>query len=137
MTSTRELDLPAVSSTTPHSWVPYAAVAAGAALLIKAVAIVGSEDQVSSGAMVGLYLGGLLVGLVAAVGAGLRARRGRRTLVGVGLAFLLVAYTMVLSDGVGELFAITSDAPWVADEGPVGLLGLVLLVCGARARQSH
>lgn len=55
-----------------HTWVPYVGAAAGAALLLKAVLIIGSGNDVGEGPMAVLYLGGLLLGVVAAVGAGLR-----------------------------------------------------------------
>jgi hypothetical protein len=118
---------------THHSWVSYVAVAAGAALLVKAVVIIGSGGE-EPGITGLLYLGGLLLALAAAVGAGLRARRGRRALTGVGLGVALVAFVMVLSDALAPLFEVVSDAPWVADEGPVGLLGAVLLALGALGR---
>lgn len=119
-----------------HAWVPYVAVVAGTLLLLKAVLIIGSGNDISEGAMAVLYLGGLLLGLVAAVGAGLRQRKGRRTLVGVGCAFGLLLFVMVLTDGLAGLFTVFSDAAWVADEGPIGLLGLILIALGARARTS-
>ena len=132
-TTTSPATSPSVGS---HDWAPYAAVIAGTALLMKAVLIIGSGNDIADGLTGTLYLGGLLVALAAAIGAGLRSRRGRRTVVGVGCVVLLLAYVMMLSDGVGELFAMTSDAPWVADEGPVGVLGVVLLLLGARARST-
>lgn len=117
----------------PHSWVPYVAVAAGAALLIKAVVIIGSGGE-EPGVTGLLYLGGLMLALAAAVGAGLRARRGRRALVGIGAVLGLAAFVMVLSDALQPAFELVSDAPWVLDEGPIGLLGVVLLALGARGR---
>ena len=116
-----------------HSWVSYVAVAAGAALLVKAVVIIGSGGE-EPGVTGLLYLGGLLLALAAAVGAGLRARRGRRALTGVGLCLALVAFVVVLSDALAPVFEALSDAPWVADEGPVGVLGAVLLALGALSR---
>ncbi len=72
--------------TTRHRWVAYAALTAGAILLAKASLIILSGNTVSESAMAVLYLLGLLVGIVAAVGVGLRqptllrriARAGRR-----------------------------------------------------------
>lgn len=120
-----------------HTWVPYVAVVAGALLLLKAVLIIGSGNEISEGAMAVLYLGGLLLGLAAAVGAGLRQRKGRRTLVGAGAAFGLLLFVMVLTDGLAGLFSVFSDAEWVADEGPIGLLGVILLALGARAHSAR
>jgi len=117
-----------------HSWAAYAAVAGGAALLLKAVLIIASEDTVADGPMVVLYLGGILLGLAAAIGTGLRQRRGRRAGTALGLCLLIVAFVMVLSDGIESAFKVISDAPWVVDEGPIGLLGVILLALGARSR---
>jgi hypothetical protein len=117
-----------------HSWVPYVGVVAGAVLLLKAVLIIGSENRVSEGAMAVLYLGGMVLALAACIGAGMRQRKGRRTLVAVAACFGLLAFVMVLSDAVAGVFAALSDAPWVGDEGPVGLLGVVLIGLSARAR---
>ena len=117
-----------------HSWVPYVGVAAGAVLLLKAVLIIASENRVSEGAMAVLYLGGMLLALAACIGAGLRRRKGRRTLVAVAASFGLVAFVMVLSDAVAGILAGLSEPPWVGDEGPVGLLGVVLIALSARAR---
>ncbi len=119
-----------------HDWVPYVTVAAGAALLLKAVLIIASENEVSTDATTVLYLAGLLLAVAAAVGAGLRQREGRRTLVGVGCVVGLLAFVMVLSDGLSGVFGIFSDAAWVGDEGPIGALGVALLVLGARAHTS-
>ena len=51
-----------------------------------------------------------------------------------GLCVLLVAYVIALSEVVAIPFEAMSDAPWVGDEGPVGVLGAVLLLLGARGR---
>jgi hypothetical protein len=115
-----------------HTWVPYVGIIAGALLLLKAALIIGSENRVSEGAMAMLYLGGILLAVVACVGVGLRQRRGRRTLAGVGSVLAVLAFVMVLSDGVAGIFAAMSDAPWVGDEGPVGLLGLLLVLAFSR-----
>jgi hypothetical protein len=112
-----------------HTWVPYAAITAGAMLLIKAVLIIGSEDSIADAPMVTLYFGGIAVALAAAIGAGLRARRGRRTLVAVGLSVALVLF--IITGLGGPVFAAMSDAAWVEDEGPIGLLGLILIALGA------
>jgi drug/metabolite transporter (DMT)-like permease len=118
-----------------HSWVPYAAVAAGAVLLLKAVLIFGAQGD-DFGAVTGvLYLAGLLLALAAAIGFGLQQRRGRRTLVAVAGVVALVAWVI----GVGDLTApafesVFGDEAYVGDEGPIGLLGVVLLALGARGR---
>ncbi len=116
-----------------HSWVPYVAITAGAALLLKVVLIIASEDTVADGITGPLYLGALLFGLAAAIGAGLRRER-RRALAAIGFCLLLVFYVIGLSDAVKPLFESFSDEAYVIDEGPLGLLGLALLALGARAR---
>lgn len=117
-----------------HSWVPYVAVAAGTAYLLKAVLIIATENTISEGAMAILYLGALVLAVAAAIGAGLRQRRGRRTLVAVAGVLGLLAFVMMGSDLVAPAFEAMSDAPWVGDEGPVGLLGAVLIGLGVRGR---
>ncbi|HVM27553.1 MAG TPA: hypothetical protein VM433_07765 [Mycobacteriales bacterium] len=111
-----------------HAWVPYVGAAAGAALLLKAALIIGSGNGVGEGPMGVLYLLGLLLGLVAAVGAGLR-RRGaaRRAGVAVGGVVLLVLWVIGLGEAVEPVVALVSDAQHVQDEFPVGLAGVALL----------
>ena len=116
-----------------HRWVPYVAVAAGAAYVLKVALIWGSDDTASDAVVGALYISGLLLGIAAGVGAGLRQRRGRRALVGTALPLLLVAWVMGLGDYLQPVFARFSDAEHVAVEGPLLLLGLVLLALGARA----
>lgn len=116
------------------SWVPYAAVVAGALLLIESVLVIVSEDSLPDGPMIALLDAGLLLALAAAIGFGVQQPRGRRAVVAVGLVVALVLYVIALSDVVGLAFEAFSDAPWVADEGPLGVLGAVLLLLGARGR---
>jgi hypothetical protein len=115
-----------------HVWVPYAAIAAGSILLLESILIISSEDTVNGTAMVTMYFTGLLLALAAAIGTGLRQRKGRRALVAVGCVVALVVW--VMSDLVAPVFEAMSDAPWVGDEGPIGLLGAVLVALGARTR---
>ena len=116
-----------------HRWVPYVAVAAGAAYVLKVAVIWGSDDTASETLTGVLYIGGLLLGIAAGIGAGLRQRRGRRAVVAVALPVLLVAWVMGLGDTLKPVFEAFSDAEHVAVEGPLLLLGLVLLGLGARA----
>lgn len=117
-----------------HAWVPYVTVAAGALLLLHAVLIFATADTASDSITVSLYLGGLLLALVAAVGTGLRQRKGRRLLVGVACAFGLVAWAMAVGDFLTPVFEAVKDEAWAGDAGPIGVLGVVLLALGARAR---
>lgn len=111
-----------------HRWVPYVAAAAGAAFVLKAALIIGSGNAVGDGPMAVLYLGGLLLGLVAAVGAGLRRERASaRIAVAVAGVVLLVLWIMGLGDSLKPVIGALSDAEHVKDEVPVALAGLVLL----------
>ena len=120
-----------------HSWVPYAAVAAGAAYVLKVALIWGSDDTANDTVIGILYFAGLLLGIAAGIGAGLRQRRGRRALVGTVLSVLLVVWVMGLGDVLKPVFAAFSDAGHVAEEGPLLVLGLVLLALGARSRMGE
>lgn len=119
-----------------HRWVPYVAVAAGAAYVLKVALIWGSDDTANDAVVGVLYLGGLLLGIAAGIGAGLRQPRGRRAVVAVALPVLLVAWVMGLGDLLKPVFGAFSDAEHVQVEGPLLVLGLVLLALGARARLS-
>lgn len=111
-----------------HTWVPYVAAAAGAAFLLKAVLIIASSDGIADAPMVVLYFGGLLLGVVAAVGAGLRQRRtGAKLAVALGGVVLLVLWIMGLGDLLEPVISLVSDAEHVGDEVPVGVAGAVLL----------
>jgi len=116
--------------TSKHTWVPYAAIAAGAGFVLKFVLIIITEDKVDTAAAV-LYLGSLLIAIAAAIGAGLRARHGRRAIVAVALSVGVVAYIMGLGDLLKPLFEAFSDKQYVIDEGMIAVLGVVLLALGA------
>lgn len=118
-----------------HTWVPYVAVAAGVCLVAKGVLIIASGNAVADAPMAALYLGGLLLGLVAAVGAGLRQRGLLRSIaVGGGSALLLIAWIMGLGDALKPLVATMSSAEHVQAEVPVVIGGLVLVLLALRAR---
>jgi hypothetical protein len=117
-----------------HTWVPYAAAIAGALLLLKGVLIVASNDQVGDTPMVVMYFGGLLVGLVAAVGLGLRqASVTARLAVGVGASVLLVMWIIGLGSVLNPIVEAFSDAKYARDEIPVAVAGAVLLAVAGRA----
>jgi drug/metabolite transporter (DMT)-like permease len=124
-------------TTNRYRWVPYAAIVGGALLLVESALVIGSEDTLADGPMVALFDVGHLLALAAAIGFGLQQRRGRRTVVAVGLSVALVAYVIALSEIVGKVFEAMSDAPWVQDEGPIGVLGVVLLALGALGQRSR
>lgn len=132
-TATNDNTSTARTTAARHRWVPYVAAAAGAALLLKAVLIIGSSNAVADGPMAVLYLGGLLLAGVAAVGAGLRRERIAAR-VGVALAgvVLLAVWIMGLGDSLKPLIAAVSDAEHVQAEVPVALAGVALLALAWR-----
>jgi hypothetical protein len=116
-------------------WVPYVTVVSGSAFLISSAMVFatdGDEPPVS----VGLYFGAIALALAAAIGFGLTRRRGLRAVTGSGLAVLLVAWLMGVGDLLTPVFERISDKPYAGDEGPLVLLGLVLLGLGALAGRS-
>lgn len=117
-----------------HTWVPYAAAAAGAVLSLKAVLVVATDDG-APGAVGALYLLGLLLGLAAAGGAGLRQRGAARGIaVGLGAAVLLVLWVMGLGEALESVVAAVTDDEHAPVEAPILLAGLVLLGLAWRAR---
>lgn len=125
---------------TRHTWVPYVAAAAGVSLLAKGTLIIASGNTVGETPMAVLYLGGLALGLVAAVGAGLRQRGWLRgSAVGLGSVLLLVQWVLGLGDAFKPLIGVFTDAVHVQAELPVVAAGLVLvlLALGARARDTR
>lgn len=123
-----------MTTTTRHTWVPYAAAAAGAVLSLKAVLVVATDDG-APGAMGGLYLLGLLLGLVAAAGAGLRQQGvARGVAVGLGAAVLLVLWVMGLGEALESVVGAVTDDEHAPVEAPILLAGLVLLALAWRAR---
>lgn len=123
-----------MTRTARHTWVPYAAAAAGAVLSLKAVLVMATDDGAPS-AMGVLYLLGLLLGLVAAVGAGLRQRGWARSVgIGIGAAVLLVMWIMGLGDLLKPVIGAVTDSDTAKDEVPILLAGLVLLALAWRGR---
>ena len=116
-----------------HSWVPYAAIAAGAVLVTKAVIVISSDDEVLTATTGWMYLIGLLLAVAAAVGYAV-SRERHRTLVGIGLVLAIVAWVIGVGDLLTPAFELFSDSEYLGDEGPIALLGLVLLALGARAK---
>ena len=112
-----------------HTWVPYLAGLAGAALVLKATLIIASRNQVDEGPMAVLYVAGLAVALTAAVGAGLRRHRVlARVAVAVGSSAALALWIVMLSDTVEPLVSVFSSAAYVIDEAPVGMAGMAILL---------
>lgn len=117
-----------------HTWVPYVAAAAGAVLSLKAVLVVATDDGVPAAIGV-LYLLGLLLGLAAAVGAGVRQSGwARSAAVGAGGAVLLLMWVMGLGEVVEPVVGAVTDDEHAPVEAPILLAGLVLLALAWRAR---
>lgn len=124
------------TSTARHTWVPAVAALAGLAYVLKVTLILVTDDGAPDTATAVLYIGGLVLGLAAAVGAGLRQRGAlRRAAVGLGSAVLLVAWIMGLGEVLEPLLARVSDAVHVQEEVPILVAGLVLLALAGIARE--
>lgn len=112
----------------------WAALIAGAALVVKVAhifAVDGSEYMLQGI----LYLGGIALGIPAAIGVG--ASYGSTIPRKVALGFLaffgFVFFIMMLSDAVGGAIEAVVDAPaYVGDEVPVALAGIAWLAVGYR-----
>jgi hypothetical protein len=114
-----------------HTWVPYVAALGGAILVLKVVLILASHNDALEGPMGGIsHVSGVGLGLVAAIGLGLRqAGVGRRVAVGFGAAVLWVLSIMGLFDPLlTPLVELFSKADYVVDEVPIAVAGLALLV---------
>lgn len=121
--------------TARHTWVPAVAGLAGLAYVLKVSLILVSDNTIADPPLVVLYLGGLVLGLIAAVGAGMRQSGALRGVaVGVGSAALLVAWIMGLGEVLEPPLARLSDAVHVQEEVPIMVAGLVLLALAWRAR---
>lgn len=116
------------------SWVPYAAIAAGAGFLLMSALVFATEDEIGSSAAV-IYLASIVLALAAAVGHGIRTGGGRGAMVAVGLCVAVIAWCMGVGDLLTPLFEQISKKEYVSDQGPIALLGLVLVAVGARARR--
>ncbi len=121
-------------TTTRYGWVPFVAIASGAGFLLMSALVFATKDDIDAPAAA-IYLASILLALAAAIGQGLRSKQGRRALVGVGLCLAVVAWVMGVGDLLTPLFEQLSDKEYVSDQGPIALLGLVLVVLGARAKR--
>ena len=112
----------------------WAALAAGAALVIK-VAQIFATDGADHPIQGFLYVGGMLLAIVGAVGVGAYFGSTTAKKVGFGLLafFLFMLFIMFLSDGMSALVAAVTDGPtYVEDELPIAIIGLGWLVVGYR-----
>lgn len=118
-----------------HTWVPWVAALAGAALTLKIVLIAVGGDGMPDTPFAILYLGGLALGLAASVGVGLRQRGVLRSLgLGLGSAALLLAWIMGLGEVLEPLIGLVTSSTTAQEEGPILVAGLVLLALAWRAR---
>lgn len=116
----------------------WAALIAGAALVIK-VAHIFATDGSDHIIQPVLYLGGIVLGVVGAVGVGARYGSTRLKKVGLGVLtfFGFIFFLMMLSDAMQGLINAIVDAPaYVGDEVPVALAGLAWLFVGYRLLNS-
>lgn len=110
-----------------HTWVPFVAAAAGAVLVLKATLVMATDDGVPTAAGV-LYLLGLLLGVVSAVGAGLRRRAvGARFAVALAGVLLLLVWVMALGDALKPVVGLATDSEAVQAEVTIALAGIGLL----------
>lgn len=118
-----------------HTWVPVVAAVAGTALTVKAgMLILGGADALGPAEGL-LYLGGLLLGLVACIGIGVRQDGlGRSLAVGLASSLLLVAWVIGLGEVVEPLVGLVSDSRVIREETAVLIAGLALLGVSALMR---
>lgn len=110
----------------------WAALITGAALVVKVAHIFATDGSDSTLHGV-LYLGGILMGILAAagVGAAYGSTRPKKSGLGVLTFFGFVFFLTMLSDGVGAALDAIVDAPaYVADEFPIAVAGTAWLVIG-------
>lgn len=119
-----------------HTWVPYVAAAAGTALLVKGALGAWRGESTPDTAMAVLYLGGLLLGVVAAAGVGLRQRGLLRGLaVGGGVAAALVLWIIGLGEVLEPVVGVLTDVRHTQEEVPVAVAGLGLLLLAWLTRE--
>lgn len=111
-----------------------AALTGGSLLLVKVALIIATSNGLPGGLEAGLYLGGVLIPLVAAgaFGAALRPQAHLAAKVGLGLLIAVahVGYIMMLSDAVGALVEGFTATEYLIDEVPVAIIGLVWVLAG-------
>lgn len=115
-----------------------AALVTGIALLTKVALIVATNNGINESITGVLYIVGVALPLVAAVGiAAGRSPWGKRVAVYVGVIFAHLFFITMLSDGVGALVEVFTDEAYLADEIPVAVLGAVWLAVGLRMRSAR
>lgn len=114
-----------------------AALVTGIALLTKVALILATGNALHDSLEAGLYITGIALPLVAAVGiAAGRSPWWKRVAVYVGVIFAHLVFITMLSDGVGALVEVFTDEAYLADEIPVAVLGAVWVAVGLRMRSA-
>lgn len=116
-----------------HTWVPCVAALSGTALLVKGLLAGVQGDAGSDVVLAVLYLGGILLGVAAAVGAGLRRGGAAGAALGAGLALLLVWWVMGLGEALEAVIARVTDDRALQEELPIAAAGAVVLALAYRA----
>lgn len=127
-----------ISSSRPRQVGAVAALVTGAALLAKVALIILTGNALNESIETGLYLVGVALPLVAAVGiAAGRSPWWRRVAVYVGVILAHLMFITMLSDAVGGLVSVFTDEAYLTDEIPVAVLGAVWLAVGLRLRSAR
>lgn len=116
----------------------WGALTAGAAFVIKVAQIFATDgaDHPIQGI---LYVGGMLLAIVGAIGVGAYYGSTTAKKIGFGVLafFLFMFFIMFLSDGMEALVAAVSDAPaYVEEELPIAVIGLAWLFVGYRLQKA-
>jgi hypothetical protein len=116
-----------------HTWVPYVAGLAGTLLLVKGLLAAVDGQAAPDVVFAVLYLSGIALGVVAAVGAGLRRGGWPGAGLGAGLAVLLVLWIMGLGESLEAVVRALTDDRAVQEEVPIAVAGAVVLLLAWRA----
>jgi hypothetical protein len=114
-------------------WGAIAALVAGAAFVLKVSYIFVTDGGASDAVTVPTYVAGYLLPLFAAVGIAAKYASRWFTRIGVwfGVAFVHAMCIMMVSDAVkAGINAVADVKPYVAEEGPIALIGLAWLLIG-------
>lgn len=124
-----------ISPSRPRQVGAVAALVTGIALLTKVALIILTGNGLNEALETTLYLVGVALPLVAAVGiAAGRSPWWRRVAVYVAVIVAHLAFIMMLSDAVGALVGVFTDEAYLTDEIPVAVLGAIWLAVGLRMR---
>lgn len=125
--------------TRPRLWhvATAAAIVAGLALLLKVALIIATTNALPSTVAGVLFLVGVALPLVVAAGLATASPSwGKRVAIGVGVVLAHLFFLMMLSDSLGGLVEMVTTRAYLADEVPVGVLGLAWLAVGLLMRKA-